>query len=65
MPKLKSHSGAKKRFRFNKKGKIKRKKAYASHILSKKSAKRIRKLRKAGTLKHKDKKLIRKLLPYG
>ena len=49
MPKMKSDSGAKKRFKFTGTGKIKRHKAFRSHILSTKSRKRKRQLRK-GTL---------------
>lgn len=44
MPKMKSKSGAKKRFTFTGTGKIKRKHAYKSHILTKKSTKRKRNL---------------------
>lgn len=44
MPKLKTNSGAKKRFRLTGTGKIKRKHAYKSHILTKKSTKRKRNL---------------------
>ena len=40
MPKLKTHTGAKKRFKLTKNGKVKRAKAYKSHILNKKSTKR-------------------------
>ena len=61
---MKTHSGAKKRFKLTGKGKIKRKKAYARHILAKKSAKRIRNLRKPGTLNTTDSATIKKLLPY-
>lgn len=64
MPKIKTHSGAKKRFKFTAKGKIKRKQVGARHRLAKKSAKRLRKLRKSSTSLHRDKRLIRKLLPY-
>ena len=46
MPKLKTHTGAKKRFKLTKNGKGKRAKAYKSHILNKKSTKRKRNLRK-------------------
>lgn len=46
MPKLKTHSGAKKRFKMTKKGKIKRAQAFRRHILNKKSTKRKRLLRK-------------------
>ena len=45
MPKLKTHSGAKKRFNLTKTGKVKRAKAYKSHILTKKDTKRTRRLR--------------------
>lgn len=51
MPKMKSRSAVKKRFTKTGTGKVKRKKAYASHILTKKSRKRKRNLRKA-TLVH-------------
>ena len=47
MPKLKTHSGAKKRFKLSKNGKVKRAHAFKSHILNKKSTKRKRNLRKA------------------
>ena len=47
MPKIKTHRGAAKRFSFTKSGKIKRGKAYKSHILNKKSTKRKRNLRQA------------------
>ena len=65
MPKLKSHSGAKKRFRFSAGGKIKYKKAGARHLLSGMSSKRGRNLRKAGQLTGYDVKVINKMLPYG
>ena len=45
MPKLKTHSGAKKRFNLTKTGKVKRAKAFKSHILTKKDTKRTRRLR--------------------
>ena len=51
MPKLKTHKGAKKRFSITGKGKVRRLKAYKSHILTKKTAKRKRNLRRATTLK--------------
>lgn len=44
MPKMKTNSGAKKRFKLTGTGKIKRKHAYKSHILTKKSTKRKRNL---------------------
>jgi large subunit ribosomal protein L35 len=49
MPKMKSHRGARKRFKITASGKVKRYKAFKSHILTKKSSKRKRHLRK-GTL---------------
>ncbi len=64
MPKLKNHSGAKKRFRINANGKIKYKKAGARHLLSGMSSKRGRFLRKAGQLSGANAKLIKKMLPY-
>ncbi|MBM4166830.1 MAG: 50S ribosomal protein L35 [Ignavibacteria bacterium] len=48
MPKMKSNSGAKKRFKRTASGKLKRHKAFRSHILTSKSQKRKRNLRKAG-----------------
>ena len=48
MPKLKTHSGAKKRFNKTKTGKIKVAKAFKSHILTKKPTKRTRRLRQGG-----------------
>ncbi|MDF1505088.1 50S ribosomal protein L35 [Roseisolibacter sp. H3M3-2] len=50
MPKMKSHRGAKKRFSVTGTGKVRRLKAYKSHILTKKSAKRKRNLRRATTV---------------
>ncbi len=65
MPKMKSNSGAKKRFKFTGSGKIKRKKAYKSHILTKKSSKRKRKLGKDTLVHVADEKSVKALLPYG
>ena len=48
MPKIKTHRGAAKRFSLTKNGKIKRGKAYKSHILTKKTTKRLRGLRQTG-----------------
>ena len=62
--KLKTNRGAAKRFRFTASGKIKCQKAYASHILTKKSPKRKRNLRKGGYIAQADKAQIRHLLPY-
>ena len=63
--KMKSSSSAKKRFRFTKSGKIKRSKAYGSHILTKKSAKRMRRIKKSDLVSSADKRKITRLLPYG
>lgn len=62
MPKMKTNSGAKKRFKVTAKGKIKRKKAYASHILTKKSQKRKRNLRKQTLVDKADVKRIQHLI---
>ena len=48
MPKMKTHKGAAKRFRVTGSGKVKRYKAFKSHILTKKTSKRKRRLRQAG-----------------
>ena len=50
MPKMKSHRGARKRFSVTGTGKVKRSKAFKSHILTKKTSKRKRNLRRAGTI---------------
>lgn len=64
MPKLKTHRGANKRFKTTASGKIKRAKAFASHILTKKSSKRKRNLRKSTILVNEEVKRIKTLLPY-
>jgi len=51
MPKMKSHRGARKRFSVTGTGKVKRYKAFKSHILTKKTSKRKRRLRRATTVK--------------
>lgn len=61
---MKTHRGAAKRFKKTGTGKIKRSKAYTSHILTKKSPKRKRKLRKAGIVFKGDQRRIAQLLPY-
>ncbi|MFC1668039.1 50S ribosomal protein L35 [Chlamydiota bacterium] len=63
MPKIKTNRSAKKRFSITKTGKIKRNKAYFSHILTKKSSKRKRSLRMGGLVDKADAERIRKLLP--
>ena len=64
MPKMKSHSGAKKRFKITGTGKVKRYSQNKSHILSKKSTKRKRNLRKATVVDSTNLKNIKKALPY-
>jgi len=64
MPKMKTHRGAAKRFKVTGTGKIKRKKAYKSHILTKKTTKRKRNLRKLTIIDKSDYKRVRELLPY-
>jgi large subunit ribosomal protein L35 len=64
MPKLKTHRGAKKRFKFTANGKIKRNKANASHILTKKTQKRKRKLKQSTIVVKEEFKRLRSLLPY-
>ena len=58
MPKMKTHSGSKKRFRVTGSGKIMRGKAYKSHILTKKSAKRKRNFRHETALTKSDAKNV-------
>jgi large subunit ribosomal protein L35 len=50
MPKMKSHKGARKRFKITGSGKVKRMRAFKSHILTKKSSKRKRHLRRSTTI---------------
>jgi large subunit ribosomal protein L35 len=63
MPKMKSNSGASKRFRRTGSGKIRRNSAFTSHILTTKSTKRKRNLRKASIMSSGDAKRIRALIP--
>jgi len=64
MPKIKSNSGAAKRFKKTGSGKFKRSQSHLRHILTKKSTKRKRHLRKASIAKPCDAKLIQRMLPY-
>ena len=64
MPKMKTKSGAKKRFALTGSGKIKRKHAFKSHILTKKSTKRKRNLTKFTIIDKTDEKNIRRLLRH-
>lgn len=62
MPKMKTKSGAKKRFTLTGSGKVKRKHAYKSHILTKKSKKRKRNLRHSGLVDSSQENVIKRLL---
>jgi len=63
MPKMKSVKSASKRFRKTASGKIKRNKAFASHILKKKSSKRKRNYRRSTILSSADNKRVLKMIP--
>ena len=62
MPKMKTHSGAKKRFKTTAKGKVKARHAFTSHMLEHKSAKRKRHLGRPTILSDRDAKRVKKLL---
>lgn len=64
MPKIKTNRGAAKRFRKTGTGKIRRNKAFTSHILTKKSTKRKRDLRQGTLVDAADHKNISSLIPY-
>ena len=64
MPKLKTKRAAAKRFKKTGTGQLKRMKAYKSHILTKKSTKRKRNLRKATLVDKTNLKAMKKILPY-
>jgi len=64
MPKLKSTRGAVKRFKTTGSGKIKRYKAFASHLLTSKTTKRKRNLRKSTIVNKGDLRNIKRMLPY-
>jgi large subunit ribosomal protein L35 len=64
MPKIKTNRGAAKRFRKTGTGKIRRNKAFTSHILTKKSTKRKRELRQGTLVNKSDVKNISCLIPY-
>ena len=65
MPKVKRHSGAKKRFKVSGAGKILRRRAMKSHLLEKKSSKRRRSFRKDVAVAPSDKREIKRLLGRG
>ena len=62
MPKIKTNRGAAKRFKLTASGKIKRRKANASHILTKKTTKRKRNLRKSGLVQTANTKAVKRML---
>ena len=64
MPKIKTNRAAAKRFKVTGTGKLRRSKAYKSHLLSKKSPKRKRNLRRAGLVDSTNMHGLRRLLPY-
>ena len=64
MPKIKTHSGAKKRFKVSKSGKIIRGHAFKSHILNKKTTKRKRNLRKSTVADSTNVAKIKRMIPY-
>jgi large subunit ribosomal protein L35 len=63
MPKIKTHSGAAKRFKVTGTGKLKKTNAFKQHILSKKSTKRKRNMRGTELVNAADVKAVRKMLP--
>jgi len=65
MPKMKSHSGARKRFRKTATGKLRGRHAFSSHILEKKSPKRKRRFTRPAEIAKSDTKTVRKLLGTG
>lgn len=64
MPKQKTHSASKKRFKVSGTGKIMRGQAYKKHILTKKSTKRKRNLRKSLVVASANYATVRQLIPY-
>lgn len=64
MPKIKTHSGAKKRFKLTKNGKVIRAHAYKSHILNKKNRKRKRGLRQTTVADRTNVAQVKRLIPY-
>jgi large subunit ribosomal protein L35 len=62
MPKMKSRSGAKKRFTLTASGRVKRQKAFTSHILTKKSQKRKRNLRQSTLVHEADEARVKRMI---
>jgi large subunit ribosomal protein L35 len=65
MPKLKSHSGSKKRFKISARGKVMHKKAGARHLLQGMSSSRSRQLRRPEALNNQQARVVKHMLPYG
>ena len=65
MPKLKTRKGIRKRFRMTKSGKLKHGKAGKSHLLSSKEEERKRKLRRAGVVSKTQRRMLKRMMPYG
>lgn len=65
MPKLKTKRSAAKRFKVTATGKIKKYKSFRRHLLSSKSPKRKRRLRKADLVSKANIKMVKRLIPYG
>jgi large subunit ribosomal protein L35 len=65
MQKLKTHRGARKRFKMTGTGKVKRRHAFARHILTSKNRNRKRRLAKSAILGEADAPRVRRMLPYG
>lgn len=64
MPKLKTNRGAAKRFKRSGSGKLRRRRAYANHILTKKNAKRKRRLAQGADVAAQDQAAMERLIPY-
>ena len=65
MPKMKTHRGAAKRIKKSGTGKLRRMRANKSHILTKKTTKRKRRLRQRDSVAKSDESRLKRLLPYG
>jgi large subunit ribosomal protein L35 len=63
MPKIKTHKGSAKRFKFTGNGKIRRQQAYSNHLFASKTKKRKRNLRKSALVDATNEKRLRRLLP--
>ena len=64
MPKIKTNRGAAKRFKTTGSGKVVRNKAFANHILTKKTTKRKRSLRKSSLVDSSNRQKVNRLIPY-